>query len=397
MFMKILLTIIICFFLIAYTNAQHLSCYTKVNSSQKEKSTFLEDKLEEYISSIQLDPNILLIEIPVVVHIIYDSTTTSTEQSQNICDDQVLEQINVLNRDFRALNDDKNLIPDEFTHLVADMQIEFCLKAITRTPTAEYSFSYWSEGVKSEYTGGKSPWDTDQYLNIWVCNLSGGMLGYAQFPELGIDSTDGVVLDYMVVGEDTTTWDLIDQYAGRVLQHEVGHWLNLRHIWGDAYSCDATDYVYDTPTQNFLYTSCYKDTSTCGSRDLIMNYMDYVPTWCMRCFTKGQKLRVWASVALFRNEIFHNRCEELIHVDKIEELEIKIYSNSTERHLDIEIPEPRNSVIVIIDNLGRIIYTEKVSDSKVRVYLHNISNGVYHVVLKSPTGEILRKRSISFL
>jgi len=392
--MKTLLIAIICFFTI-FANAQHeFNCYTQVNSHQIEKSKTLEDQLEEYISSIQIDPSSLLIEIPVVVHVVYN---IDEAELQDIPDAQILEQIAILNRDFRALNDDKDSVPDIFSNLVTDMQIEFCLKEITRTSTTEYSFSYWSDGIKSDYTGGKSPWNTDRYLNIWICNLSGGMLGYAQFPELGADSTDGVVIDYMVVGEDTTTWNLMDQYAGRVLHHEVGHWLNLRHIWGDAYSCEATDFVDDTPPQKFLYRKCIEDTTTCGSRDLVMNYMDYVPTWCMRCFTQGQKLRAWASMALFRNEIFHNSCDDLIAISKIEELEIKIYSNSVSRHLDIEIPEPRNSVIVIIDNFGRTIYTERVSDSKVRVYLHNISNGVYHVVLKSPTGKILRKRSISFL
>ena len=99
---------------------------------------------------------------------------------------------------------------------------------ITRTATSQSSFST-NDGVKYSSSGGVDAWNTSEYLNIWVCDLSGGLLGYAQFPG-GTASSDGVVCDYAYFGNMGTATPPYDQ--GRTLTHEIGHWLNLRHIWG---------------------------------------------------------------------------------------------------------------------------------------------------------------------
>jgi hypothetical protein len=235
--------------------------------------------------------------IPVVVHVVYNTTT------QNISDAQIQSQIAVLNKDFRRLNTDAAYTPSAFTSIAADAEISFCLATkdpngnattgITRTYTSTTSFID-NDAVKSSTTGGKNAWPAGSYLNLWVCNLGGGLLGYAQFPG-GPAFTDGVVIGYQYFG---TTGTVAAPYnKGRTATHEVGHWLNLRHIWGDA-SC-ATDYVSDTPTQSTSNYGCpsYPHPTCSNSSDMFMNYMDYTDDACMNVFSLGQKTRMRALFA----------------------------------------------------------------------------------------------------
>lgn len=235
-----------------------------------------------------------VITIPVVVHVVYRTTT------ENISDAQILSQIAILNEDFRKLNADTTSIPGVFKPLAADVQIEFCMAVqdpsgnpttgITRTQTTVSSFST-NNAVKSNSTGGKSPWPANKYLNIWVCNMGGGILGYAQFPG-GSASTDGVVLGYKYTGNIGTAQAPYNK--GRTATHEVGHWLNLRHVWGDA-NC-GNDFVSDTPTSQAANYSCPSFPNvTCSNGpdgDMFMNYMDYVDDNCMHMFTAGQSTRM---------------------------------------------------------------------------------------------------------
>ena len=234
-----------------------------------------------------------VVNIPVVVHVLYNTT------AQNISDAQILSQITILNNDFRRLNTDKINTPSTFSSVAADCEFNFCLatvsptgastSGITRTYT---SLSSWTadDKMKSSSTGGVNPWPTDKYLNIWVCNLGGGLLGYAQFPG-GSTATDGVVIGHQYFGNTGTATAPFNK--GRTATHEVGHWLNLRHIWGDAIC--ATDYVSDTPTHYDANYGCpsHPKSNTCGaSAEMFMNYMDYTDDACMNMFTSGQKTRM---------------------------------------------------------------------------------------------------------
>ncbi len=237
-----------------------------------------------------------VITIPVVVHIVYRTP------AENISDAQVQSQIAVLNEDFRRQNADAVNTPSFFSGIAADVEVQFCLATrdplgnpttgITRTQTTKSSFSIYSDDVKFSSQGGKDAWPTDQYLNIWVCNLGGQILGYAQFPNSGPASTDGVVIDYRYFGRGGSAQAPYNK--GRTATHEVGHWLNLRHIWGDAQCGD--DYVNDTPTQEDPNYGCPSfPHSTCGNTsDMFMNYMDYTDDACMNLFTLGQKARMRA-------------------------------------------------------------------------------------------------------
>lgn len=258
------------------------------------KMALVEQQAALYEQSLSaLKTNAAVINIPVVVHVLYNTA------SQNISDAQIRSQIDVLNEDFRRLNADKVTTPSAFSGLAADVEINFCLASktpagasttgIVRKSTTKTSFT--DDAVKYSSSGGDDAWNTGKYLNLWVCNLGGGLLGYAQFPG-GPAATDGVVILYSAFGRTGT---LSAPYnKGRTATHEVGHWLNLRHIWGDA-SC-GSDLVNDTPTQQTSNYSCpsypHKTCSNTTSGDMFMNYMDYTDDACMNMFSSGQKTRM---------------------------------------------------------------------------------------------------------
>ena len=228
--------------------------------------------------------------IPVAVHVVFNNST------ENISDAQVLSQINILNEDFRRMNADA----DNTWPQAADSEVEFCLATvdpngnpttgITRTPTSVNSFGSSGNPVKFASSGGHNAWPASDYLNIWVCDLAGGLLGYAQFPG-GNAATDGIVVDYAYFGNIGTATPPF--HLGRTATHEVGHWLNLRHIWGDG-PCGVDDFVADTPLSDASNFGCPANHVSCGSVDMVQNYMDYTDDACMNLFTQGQKSRMQA-------------------------------------------------------------------------------------------------------
>jgi len=258
----------------------------------------IERETRQWISthSNTAERNAVVITIPVVVHVLYNTA------AQNISDAQINSQIAVLNADFRKLNSDISLLPGVFGPLAADCEIQFCLaqrdpsgnpsNGIVRRSTTVTSFSS-NNNIKYTSFGGSDAWPSSSYLNMWVGNLSSGLLGYAQFPG-GAAASDGVVINYTAFG--TTGTAAFPFNKGRTATHEVGHWLNLRHIWGDANCGD--DQVTDTPTQQTSNYGCPtfpKVSCNNGPNgDLHMNYMDYTDDACMYMFTNGQKSRMLA-------------------------------------------------------------------------------------------------------
>jgi len=242
-----------------------------------------------------------LTAIPVVVHVVHRTA------AENISDAQVRSQIDVLNRDFRAKNADRSKVPQVWRSLVIDSNIQFALASkdpsgkktsgITRTATKEASFGP-NDTVKSKKTGGANPWPADRYLNMWVCNLGQGLLGYAQFPG-GPAKTDGVVILYSAFGAKGAVKAPFNK--GRTATHEVGHFLGLRHIWGDRNDCSGNDFVADTPPARQANVGRPKFPQiTCKngpSGDMFMNYMDYVDDAAMFMFTAGQVARMNATLA----------------------------------------------------------------------------------------------------
>ena len=242
-----------------------------------------------------------LITIPVVVHVVHRTG------DENITKAQVKSQIDVLNRDFRAKNADKSKVPAVWKSLVIDPRIQFALATrdprgkptdgITRTATTVVEFAP-DNAIKSKRRGGVDAWPANKYLNIWVCNLGEGLLGYAQFPG-GPAKTDGVVIVYSAFGSRGRVNPPFNK--GRTATHEIGHFLGLRHIWGDRNDCTGNDFVADTPPAlesnsgkpRFPHVTCNNG----PDGDMFMNYMDYVDDAAMFMFTTGQVARMNATLA----------------------------------------------------------------------------------------------------
>jgi len=257
---------------------------------ETQTAAFVAARQEARQNGAQMQP--VVVTIPVVFHVLYANET------QNIPDAEILEQLQVLNDDFRRTNADQdNIWPQG-----ADTEIEFCLatrdpngapsSGILRVPTTVSSFGS-NDAMKFTAQGGSDAWPAADYLNYWVCNLGGGLLGYAQFPG-GPAATDGVVCGYPYVGINGPGAGAYN--LGRTGTHEVGHWLNLRHVWGDG-PCGADDFVADTPESDGANYGCALGHVSCSTEDMVQNYMDYSDDGCMNIFTQGQGDRMQAVLA----------------------------------------------------------------------------------------------------
>jgi PKD repeat protein len=235
--------------------------------------------------------------IPVVFHVIHNYGT------ENISDEQILDGLAILNRDYRRQNSDTSVVVDAFDQLVADIGIEFklatkdpdgnCTSGITRTVSDLTSVG--DQSVKDLIM-----WPRNNYLNIWVVQNANGAAGYSQLPPNVAGNwgatTDGIVVRSDYVGATGTS----SVQRSRTLTHEAGHWLNLKHTWGDgnepavASNCDMDDDVDDTPL-TMGWTTCNLTGATCGSPiDNVQNYMEY--SYCSRMFTFGQADRMRAAL-----------------------------------------------------------------------------------------------------
>ncbi|MEN9303567.1 MAG: hypothetical protein RL264_1996 [Bacteroidota bacterium] len=237
--------------------------------------------------------------IPIVFHIIHNYG------KENISDAQVLDGLKQLNTQLRKRNADTTAIVNVFKPLAADMQVEFrlaqldpegnCTSGITRT--ASPLTHTGDHQVKSLIH-----WPPNKYLNVYICAQAAGLAGHALLPSAAdtIPEWDGIVISHDYVGTIGTS----DPFRRTVLTHEVGHYLNLQHIWGgnnvpnyyylpvgNAGNCAYDDEVDDTPL-TIGWSSCNLNATSCGSLDMVQNYMDY--SYCSLLFTQGQKTRAHA-------------------------------------------------------------------------------------------------------
>ena len=238
-----------------------------------------------------------LVTIKTIVHVVYKTN------EQNISQQQIKSQFTAMNKDFRATNPDKNQTPAAWQGLVTDSRMQFKLVKVTRTKTNKDGFSF-DDGVKKAATGGIAPINPNTHLNIWVCALTGGLLGYAQFPG-GPTATDGVVINYRAFGTSGTAQAPFDK--GRTATHEIGHYMNLRHIWADTPDCSGSDMVADTPNAagpNFGLPAFPHVTCNNGPNgDMFVNYMDYTDDAGMFMFTSQQVLRMRTALDAERSSL----------------------------------------------------------------------------------------------
>jgi len=232
------------------------------------------------------------ITIPVVVHVVHNQPV------ENITDIQIKSQIDALNADFSRTNNDFNKVPSVFAKVSANTNIRFELAKVDPMgrPTTgiihkKSTRMMWTDDdkIKSVANGGSTTWDSRSYLNIWVCNTVPGLTGYATFP--GADRTiDGIVVRYDAFG---TTGKVVAPFnKGRTLTHEVGHWMGLKHLWGDQQCGD--DGIQDTPKQRGGNSGdpVFPRVTACNSSkegEMFMNFMDFTNDASMGMFTEGQK------------------------------------------------------------------------------------------------------------
>lgn len=338
--------------------------------------------------------------IPIVFHVIH--TGEPIGSGSNISDAQIQSQIDILNEDFRLMNSDS--LPDThpFWFYTADAEIEFCLATrdpngnattgITRTLSSNPYFDVAnSDDVKSTANGGKDNWDPTKYLNFWTFkkNPDWSMIAWATFPSNLTTSPelDGVAQIYNATGIHPN--NLPGYNLGRTATHEVGHWLNLRHIWGDGFCGD--DFVSDTQAANFINYGCpsfpHNANNACGTDEdgeMYMNYMDYTNDNCKNMFTNGQAVRMDAALNIYRAGLLTSLgCGSAIGVNEISfEKGIYIYPNPNNGNFTINVHKLKseNISISIYDLLGsRIQKFENIKSFPFQMDLNELSNGIYYV------------------
>ncbi|MDG2263596.1 MAG: M43 family zinc metalloprotease [Flavobacteriales bacterium] len=389
--MKKLSLVIVVLLNVFFANAQQRNCGTMQHLDEiRERDPGVDNRMDvenldikhwisNNTSSSKSMPN--LITIPVVVHVIYKNS------SQNISDAQIFSQIDILNEDFRMNNSDASSVPSAFAGVAADCEIEFCLAVrdpngnvttgITRTYTTTSSFSGYTS-MKYSSTGGQDAWNTSDYLNIWVCNLASGLLGFATFPG-GNSSTDGVVCDYAYFGNTGTATSPYD--LGRTATHEVGHWLNLYHIWGDSYC--GNDYVSDTPKHEESNYGCpsYPHASSCSgtgsSGEMFMNYMDYTNDACMFMFSTGQKNRMRATLNGSRSSLLSSLGCQVVYPP--------IILSSTTTNLSCSLANDGSINLSAIGGVSPLSYVW--SNGSTTQDISNLSSGYYNVTVTDAVGQ----------
>jgi hypothetical protein len=330
-----------------------------------------------------------VIRIPVVVHVLYNVA------SQNISDAQIKSQIDALNRDFRKQNFDTINTPTRFKSFSADVQIEFVLA--TADPMGRYTngvvrkhtdVAEWKMDDKIKYSsqGGDDAWDSRYYLNFWVGSMK-NLLGYASSVGCTADK-DGVVISPSAFG----TINISSPYnMGRTAVHEVGHWLGLKHIWGDTFCGD--DAVDDTPKQGNFTSGCpnsFRSSCTNGTMgDMYMNYMDYTSDACMNLFTKGQKQRM---LFLFnaggpRNTFLISKglntpWTEAAPVVIAANTEFKFYPNPAVTELTLNFQYDADWIgktISVVNINGIAVSKMKITEKNMKINLTSLKPGVYFI------------------
>lgn len=372
--------------------------------------------------------------IPVVFHVLYNT------QEQNLHDSVIMSQLQILNDAYRHKHKDVANIRSVFQPLAADAEIEFYLptqdpdgkpsNGITRTQTSIMMFADLFndptlfnslERIKSTTNGGHDPWPTHRYLNIWVADMRDSTLeraflyGYAPPPLNPLPPNwnggdvpnikDGVVVHYTAVGNNNPANTGDYGKEGKAMVHEVGHYLGLRHIWGDAASqadtCSASDGIADTPPQAeasdpSLPCAALTDQNTCGSHlpgdlpDMWENYMDYSANSCQAMFTAGQVAHMRG---IMENQRVYLKAPLNVKQTPLFEQTFSVYPQPASGSININFGGNIER-IAIIDLLGKEVWNINGELSNNRV--HDVSNlppGTYIITLQSQ-GEKLNKRLV---
>lgn len=343
--------------------------------------------------------------IPIVFHVVYHNN------EENISDDIIYSQLQTINDDYNSNNLDITNVPAVFQKDVGNVGIEFCLASedpfgnpstgIIRVNTpidsigGQISFENGLKKLKFTQLGGSDAWDTEKYLNVWISNRSDGIIGTATFPN-DPDTTpgeDGIELDYRVVGNKPQFQSRFN--IGRTLTHEIGHYLNLDHPWGKTVSCfNEGDMVEDTPVQGEAYFGCSTSMqSSCGSRDMVHNFMGFMDDACLWYFTKGQANKMVNSIFKYRYGLLSSGiCSDLqpIPDDPLEIATIRQVNFGLQINLGF-MPQVGYR-LDLYDISGRHIWTN--DQNGLSIHLANLSSqntGVYILTMNFENQRYFRK------
>lgn len=341
--------------------------------------------------------------IPVVVHIVWNRA------EENIADAQILSQINILNDDFNARNEQLEFLPQEFQSVLANVGIEFCLSdvddrgrpstGITRTFTNERSIASNQAIIKDATFGGVDAWDTKRFLNVWVGRRDDRILGDATAPGEVEAKFDGVVIDFRAFGDLGTAIGNEPYHLGRTLTHELGHYLGLEHLWGENANnnlCIFDDGISDTPIQESTYFGECPDTPqrTCGTSDMYMNFLNYTEDACMSMFTIQQRARMMAVLNALRPGLLEQgkRCGMTsTSGTPNEDFTIQIYPNPVTDMLYIDLDGFRSNgrsyretkavqQIQLLNALGQPVWTTfERQQRSVRIEVTSLPSGIYYL------------------
>jgi hypothetical protein len=368
-----------------------------------------------------------IFRIPVVFHVVYENSL------ENLHDSLIISQIRILNEAFRRQNPDTIMTRDIFKPVAADAGIEFFLatvdpsggttNGITRTPTSITSFynpsGQYPDDMKYSATGGKDIWDPGRYLNIWVCDLSNAgvdmLLGYA-FPPTNAQNWNsnsyvtlerqGVVLHYKVVGANNIL-NKTFLSKGRAAVHEVGHYLGLRHTWGDGTSangCFVDDGIEDTPVTRIAHSGCKYGQNSCNQGtpgdlpDQAENYMDYTNDSCMNMFTIKQASMMQYNLNMLRSGLAE---KFVIPTPKAEEERTALYPNPANNHVFLQMsrPDTDNSYKVIItDLLGQKVWEgERLLKTKNEFHIGELAKGIYYFQVFDSTNKKVISQKLTII
>ncbi len=400
-----------------FLNAQfecHTVSYTEFicrNHSVREKimaaEVFIRTSRPEIISGINGEGTnsftLPVITIPVVFHILYK------DASQNVADKKIQDQLEVLNKAFQSSHADTSKIPSYFRELAVDCRFKFVLakvdpqgratSGIVRKSTSITMFGI-DDRIKYSSQGGDDAWDSDKYLNVWVGSLAGGIAGYSS-PIGGPKDRDGVSIRTDAFGPGNG-----GVYSGgKTLVHEVGHWMGLRHIWGDATCGD--DLVDDTPKQKTANRGCPSGIRvTCENTpygDNYNNYMDQVNDECMLMFTRGQMNRMRIAFekggprhAILSSNGYNGTPTAEASLPEEEVISVKltnIYPNPTQKSITIEVLQNSllGSDITILNQFGQSVQKARINQLKTLIDVTVLPRGVYFIRIEKQNEKFLER------
>ena len=376
-------------------------------TAQEEWCGSKHDNAPILFDNVKITPRSVL-TIPVVFHIVWHDSI------DNIPDERIYSQMQVLNTDFRKLNEDLQFAPAMFKAISADMEIEFCLASIdpfgnpssgiTRTNTSSVHIGSGTTGqpvrdsIKHSNLGGKDAWDNKKYLNIWVGKFkeSTGVLGISTYPWENKGTDDGIRVDPKYVGINCTSSKYKQYSYGRTITHEIGHYFGLEHPFKSP--CEIGDNVDDTPKQCSQYGGCEQEITydPSGEIPMLSNFMQYVDDRCMSMFTVGQKERVWSSIYTYRPELLSQSvaCNIETRDPILKESSIKAYPNPVTSCLMLELDIPYTSQVQVqLYNMsGRLFYNEDMPSIAVRpLEIGYLPGGIYLLKINSGSESVVKK------